>query len=164
VIGGGDFAVNRLIPDCARAAFRNEPIQIRNPDAIRPYQHVLDTLSAYLLIAQRQYEASTYAGSYNIGPDENDCRTSAELAAMFCEAWGGGQYWERVTVDNPHEDNTLRLDCTKIRRILGWRPRWAVKDAIVKTAEWYRAYNEHGDVAAVMERQIFEFSAGNALP
>ena len=155
VIGGGDFSENRLIPDCARAAARGECIIIRNPGSVRPYQHVLDTLCAYLLIAQKQYETPSLAGSYNIGPNEADCATSARLAQLFCEAWGDAR-WEHIPEDNPHESGLLTLDCTKIRRKLKWTPRWDIGRAEKETALWYKEY-ESGDVNAVMNRQIETF-------
>lgn len=154
VIGGGDFADNRLIPDCARAALRGEVIKVRHPNAIRPYQHVLDTLSAYLLIVRRQYENPNLAGSYNVGPDSRECQNNAELVTLFCNAWGGGQSWERVTLDLPHESNTLKLDCAKIQETLGWRPRWGIEEAVVKTVEWYRSFASGGNIS---ERQMKEF-------
>ncbi len=156
VIGGGDFARDRLIPDCARAAARGESVKIRNPGSVRPYQHVLDTLFAYLLIARRQFEVSALAGSYNIGPIEADCVTSAKLAELFCEAWGPPARWEHVPEDNPHESALLTLDCRKIRRAMGWTPRWGIGRAVSETALWYREY-ENGNEYAVMNRQIEAF-------
>ena len=157
VIGGGDFSVNRLIPDCAGALSQGEVIKIRNPDAIRPYQHVLDTIFAYLEVAEKQYNTPSFAGAYNIGPDENDCASGRELADFFCEAWGGGASWEYAPVDNPHESATLRLDCSKIKRILGWTPRWNIKRAVEETARWYKTFFEDGDLCSLTSRQIEEF-------
>jgi len=157
VIGGGDFAENRIIPDCALSASKNEVIKIRNPVSVRPYQHVLDTLFAYLLIAEKQYADSAFSGAYNIGPDESDCVTSGELADMFCEAWGENARWEHVRVDNPPESTLLRLDCAKIKRVLGWKPRMDIKQAVSASAEWYNAYYGGENANAIMERQIGEF-------
>ena len=156
VIGGGDWAENRLIPDCARAAVRGESMKIRNPGSVRPYQHVLDTLFAYLLIARRQYEEPSLAGSYNIGPIETDCATSAELAELFCEAWGPPARWEHVPEDHPRESGLLTLNCAKIRRNLGWSPRWDIGRAVRETALWYKAY-AGGNADSVMDRQIEAF-------
>ena len=156
VIGGGDFAENRLIPDCARASARGESVKIRNPGSVRPYQHVLDTLSAYLLIARRQYEEPMLAGSYNIGPNEKDCVTSAALAELFCQAWGPPARWEHVPVENPHESSLLTLDCEKIERALGWTPRWDIGRSVRETALWYKAY-ENGNANPIMNRQIETF-------
>ena len=156
VIGGGDFSSNRLIPDCAGAALRGEVIKIRNPGSVRPYQHVLDTLFAYLLITEKQYDDFGIAGAYNIGPADSDCATSAMIAGMFCGAWGGGAKWESVSADNPHEDAMLTLDCTKIRETLGWAPIWDIERAVQETAVWYKAYKA-GRANAVMDKQINEF-------
>jgi CDP-glucose 4,6-dehydratase len=153
VIGGGDFAENRLIPDCARAASENKTIKIRNKNSVRPYQHVLDTLFAYLLIIEKQV-----SGEYNIGPPECDSVTSGTLASMFCEAWGRGSNWESVSVDNPHEHNLLKLDCTKIQNELSWKPLWGIKRAVSETAIWYQAYFDGGCTDTVMAKQIDEFT------
>jgi CDP-glucose 4,6-dehydratase len=154
VIGGGDFAENRIIPDCVRAVSNGEAIKIRNPNSVRPFQHVLDTLFAYLLIARRQYEDVSLAGSYNIGPEADDCRASGELAATFCAEWGDGARWESVSADTPHEDAVLTLDCGKIKRVLGWRPQYGIADAVSLTVEWYKAFYNRGDANAVVMRQI----------
>ncbi|MDR2357358.1 MAG: CDP-glucose 4,6-dehydratase [Oscillospiraceae bacterium] len=154
VIGGGDFAENRIIPDCVKATTCGEVIKIRNPKSVRPFQHVLDTLFAYLLIAKRQHGDAAYAGNYNIGPDAHDCRASGELATMFCKAWGDGAVWEGVSVDAPREDTVLTLDCGKIARVLGWRQRWDIKTAIEETVAWYRAFYSGGDARGFAVRQI----------
>jgi CDP-glucose 4,6-dehydratase len=154
VIGGGDFSANRLIPDCAKAAAKGEAIGIRNPASVRPFQFVLDTLGAYLLIAQQQYTDPRQAGAYNIAPDT--ATTSGELAAMFCEAWGGGAIWEQTSVEQPHEAKQLSLNCEKIKSALGWRPRYDIGKAVEMSAEWYRMFYSGGgeDASAVMARQI----------
>ncbi len=157
VIGGGDFANDRIIPDCIRAAARKEPIRVRNPFSTRPFQHVLEPLSAYLLIARRQYEDSRFAGYYNVGPDDEDCVTTGQLVDMFCEAWGDGQTWIRQSEDGPHEANFLKLDCSRMKHVFGWKPRWHVREAIEKTVEWSRAYLEGKDVCSCMDAQIKEF-------
>ncbi|MDR1705036.1 MAG: CDP-glucose 4,6-dehydratase [Clostridiales bacterium] len=156
VIGGGDFAENRIIPDCAKAAAAGERIKIRNPQSVRPYQHVLDTLFGYLLIMQRQYKDYFLAGSYNIGPDTDGCATSGELADMFCEAWGDGAGWDHIPTENPHESGLLKLNCDKIKERLGWAPRWDIKASVTATARWYKAY--YGDGANnIMNDQIEMF-------
>ena len=111
VIGGGDFAADRIIPDCIRAAYAGKAIEVRNPYSIRPYQHVLEPLFAYLLIVQKQYEEGTCAGYYNVGPDEADCVTTGQLADIFCHAWGKGISWKNLNEDGPHEAKYLKLDC-----------------------------------------------------
>lgn len=157
VIGGGDFAADRIIPDCVRAAGAGRPIQLRNPCAVRPYQHVLEALSAYLLIAERQYEDGALAGSYNVGPESRDCLTTGALADLFCRAWGEGARWEHVGQDGPHEDAVLRLDCSKISAALGWRPRWDARRAVEETVTWTKAWLAGRDMSAVTERQIEDF-------
>ncbi len=158
VIGGGDFAADRIIPDCVKAVRKNQQILVRNPDSIRPYQHVLDPLYAYLLIAQKQYEDIRYADCYNIGPDEQDCVPTGLLVQMFCEYWGQGQTWRNLAENNPlHEANFLRLDCSKIKSIFGWNPRWDINTAVKKTVEWTRAYLAKDNIVDVMDKQIEKY-------
>lgn len=154
VIGGGDFASDRIIPDCIRAVRAGRPIQLRNPHSVRPYQHVLEPLSAYLLIAQRQYENSDLAGSYNVGPDSSGCLTTGALAELFCQAWGGGARWEHTGQQGPHEDAVLKLDCSKIGTVLGWRPRWDVERAVRETVDWTKAWIDGQNISDYMERHI----------
>lgn len=154
VIGGGDFAADRIIPDCVRAAREGKSISIRNPYSVRPYQHVLEPLAAYLLIARRQYEDAQYAGSYNVGPENRDCLTTGELADLFCRSWGGGICWEHVGSEGPHEDKVLRLDCSRIRSELGWTPHWQINRAVEETVAWTKAWLDGEDALSVMERQI----------
>lgn len=158
VIGGGDFAADRIIPDCIRAACKNEIITVRNPYSTRPYQHVLEPLFAYLLIAQKQYEDINYAGYYNVGPDECDCVTTGQLVDIFCKAWSNGQTWQNVAVDNPHEANFLKLDCSKLKATFNWQPRWHIEQAVAKTVEWAKVWQkEPKNIASVMDKQIDEF-------
>ena len=158
VIGGGDFAVDRIIPDCIRAAYENKVITVRNPYSTRPYQHVLEPLFAYLLIVQRQYEDINYAGYYNVGPDECDCVTTGQLVDIFCKAWGNGQRWQNVAVDNPHEANFLKLDCSKLKATFNWQPYWHIDTAVAKTVEWAKAWQkEPQNIADVMDKQIKDF-------
>lgn len=157
VIGGGDFAQDRIIPDCVRAAKDGRAIVLRNPGAIRPFQHVLEPLTAYLWIAQKQYEDRQYADCYNIGPENQDCVTVEELVKSFCTAWGEGLKWEIQPDGGPHEANFLKLDCSKIKSILGWEPHWNIQKAVEKTAEWYQEYLCGSDVSLCMERQIKEY-------
>lgn len=158
VIGGGDFANDRIIPDCFRAAEKNEPIIVRNPHSTRPYQHVLEPLYAYLMIAARQYEDGKYADYYNVGPDDCDCITTGTLVDLFCKTWGG-QTWENKFVGGPHEANFLKLDCSKLKTTFGWQARWNVADAIDKTVDWTKVYLVRGDIPAIMDKQIAEFLA-----
>lgn len=161
VIGGGDFANDRIIPDCIRAASENKDIIVRNPFSTRPYQHVLEPVITYLMIAQAQYENKALAGCYNVGPDDSDCRTTGELVTLFCEKWnktnGCNIAWKNVSDNGPHEANFLKLDCSKIKAVFGWKPAWNVDTAIEKIVEWSVEYMNGNDVSSVMDRQIEEF-------
>lgn len=157
VIGGGDFANNRIIPDCIRAAEKGEKIIVRNPYSTRPYQHVLEPLFAYLMIAQAQYENKNFAGCYNVGPDECDCVTTGKLVNLFCEKWGEGQTWIDQSENGPHEANFLKLDCSKLKATFGWTSKWHIETAVMKTVEWARAYVKNQDVESVIKSQIQEF-------
>lgn len=157
VIGGGDFANDRIIPDCVKAVLSDSTIVIRNPYSIRPYQHVLDPIYAYLLIAQQQWENPSLAGSYNVGPNESDCITTGELATMFCEAWGDGARWENRWDGGPHEASFLKLDCSKIKGTFDWSPRWNIKTAIDKTVEWSKTLQAKGNLWKIMKKQNNEF-------
>lgn len=154
VIGGGDFAADRIIPDCIRAALSGKPILVRNPHSTRPFQHVLEPLYAYLMIAAMQYEDIKYEGYYNVGPGDEDCVTTGELVELFCKCWGQGQTWEDHFAGGPHEANFLKLDCSRLRSVFGWKPVWGVRKAIEKTVEWTRAWQTGEDINLVMERQI----------
>ena len=141
VIGGGDFANDRIVPDCVRAALKKEDIIVRNPHSTRPYQHVLEPLAAYLLIAMKQYEDKSYAGFYNVGPDESDCITTGNLVDTFCAKWGEGLKWVNKYDGGPHEAGFLKLDCSRVKRIFGWKPTWHIEKAVAKSVEWYQLYN-----------------------
>lgn len=161
VIGGGDFAADRIIPDCIRAALKGETIIIRNPHAVRPFQHVLEPLTAYLMIGGSQLKDNAYAGSYNVGPDEKDCVTAGELADIFCSKWkkimGRQIGWLNQSDEGPHEANYLKLDCSKLKNTYNWKPRWNIEQAVEKTVEWTKVYAEKGDLEACMRRQIQEY-------
>ena len=157
VIGGGDFARDRIIPDCIRAAQKGEPVVVRNPHSTRPYQHVLEPVMAYLMIAQRQYEDSAFAGWYNVGPDDCDCVTTGDLVDLFCEVWGQGMRWENRWDGGPHEANFLKLDCSKIKAAFGWKPHWHIREAIEKTVAWTKVWMQGGDIPSEMDRQIKEY-------
>lgn len=160
VIGGGDFANDRIIPDCIRAVAKGENIIVRNPHSTRPYQHVLEPLLAYLTIVQKQYEDKSYAGFYNVGPDDCDCVTTGQLVDLFCQFWGENQTWENRYTGGPHEANFLKLDCSKLKNTFGWQPRWHVEDAVRYTVEWAKDYFSGQDISACMDRQIEEFLNG----
>ena len=157
VIGGGDFAADRIIPDCVRAALAGEEIVVRNPYSTRPYQHVLEPLFAYLMIAARQYEDGKYAGYYNVGPDDADCFATGNLVDLFVRTWGDGLRWVNRCDHGPHEANFLKLDCSKLKTTFGWHPTWNLAAAIEKVAEWTRVYAAGEDVRPVMDRQIDAF-------
>ncbi len=160
VIGGGDFAHDRIIPDCVRAVCAGRIIEVRNPNSTRPYQHVLEPLFAYLMIARRQYENPEAEGWYNVGPDYSDCVDTARLASLFTGFWGEGAAWKSIAAGGPHEAAFLKLDCSRIREKLGWTPKWNIEKAVEKTVEWYRCWADGGDAVGCMEKQIKEF-AGN---
>ena len=157
VIGGGDFANDRIVPDCVRAAIEGKDIIVRNPHSTRPYQHVLEPLAAYLIIAQKQFEDKKYAGFYNVGPDETDCVTTGNLVDTFCAKWGEGIKWIDRYDGGPHEANFLKLDCSKLKTTFGWKPRWNFDTAIEKSVEWSKVYAAGGDVVACMDKEIEEF-------
>lgn len=157
VIGGGDFANDRIVPDCVRAAIEGKDIIVRNPHSTRPYQHVLEPLAAYLIIAQKQFEDKKYAGFYNVGPDETDCVTTGKLVDTFCAKWGEGIKWIDRYDGGPHEANFLKLDCSKLKTTFGWKPRWNFDTAIEKSVEWSKVYAAGGDVVACMDKEIEEF-------
>ncbi len=159
VIGGGDYAKDRLIPDCVRAAERSEPIILRNPGSVRPFQHVLEPLFAYLLIAGKQYEDPSLASVYNIGPEDADCVTALELTDMFCRHWGGGMYREvsQNEANAPHEANYLKLDCSRMKTAFGWRPEWRIDKCVELVCRFEKLRLSGGDVRAEMEREIREY-------
>lgn len=158
VIGGGDFAKDRIIPDCVRAMESKTEIIVRNPYSTRPYQHVLEPVMTYLTLAAKQYDNHALAGCYNIGPDDCDCVETGELVDIFCNAWGNGASWKNIAEANaPHEANFLKLDCSKIKSAMKWSPRWHITDAIEKTVEWSKAYLAGENVNKVMEKQIKEY-------
>lgn len=155
VIGGGDFANDRIIPDCVRAVEEGKTIGVRNPYSTRPYQHALEPLFAYLMIAQKQYEDEKYAGWYNVGPDECDCVTTGELVNLFCSSWGNNLTWDnQAETHAPHEANFLKLDCSKIKSVFGWKPRWHIDEAIKMTVDWTKVWLNKGDIPAEMDREI----------
>lgn len=157
VIGGGDFASDRIIPDCIRAAIKHEDIVVRNPFSTRPYQHVLEPIYAYLMIAQKQYEDIKYAGYYNVGPDDRDCFQTGALVDLFVKYWGEGMKWIDKYDGGPHEANFLKLDCSKLKKTFGWQPHWDLNIAIEKVVEWSKCWLTNGDIEKCMNKQIEEF-------
>ncbi|WP_207653924.1 CDP-glucose 4,6-dehydratase [Pseudobutyrivibrio ruminis] len=178
VIGGGDFANDRIIPDCIRAVSAGQEIVVRNPYSTRPYEHVLEPVMAYLMVAEAQYKDKSYASSYNVGPNDSDCWTTGELVQLFCDKWNGAvdqrasaagagnaaatlnkASWVNKHDGGPHEANFLKLDCSKLKSTFGWSPVWNVETTMEKIVEWSVAYLTGGDVGEVMDKQIGEFLA-----
>ena len=161
VIGGGDFASDRIVPDCVRAASEKKDIIVRNPYSTRPYQHVLEPVMAYLMVAERQYHDKGLVGSYNVGPDEADCWTTGRLVSLFCEQWNemmkADIAWRNVSDKGPHEAGFLKLDCSKIKRVFDWRPRWNVEEAMRKIMEWNQEYFDGGNISRILEKQIEDY-------
>lgn len=158
VIGGGDFANDRIIPDCVRAMATKQVIGVRNPYSTRPYQHVLEPLAVYLMIAQKQYEDPKYQGYYNVGPDDCDCVTTGKLVDLFCRYWGADARWENHAEPNaPHEANFLKLDCSKVKAVFGWKPRWHMEECMDMTCRFSKVWLSDGNVAEEMDKEIKEF-------
>ncbi len=161
VIGGGDFAADRIIPDCIRAAAKKTPIIVRNPFSTRPYEHVLEPVAVYLMIAEAQYKDKKYAGSYNVGPDDTDCWSTGDLVTLFCDQWkrmtGNQITWLNQYDGGPHEANFLKLDCSKLKKTFGWKPNWNVETTMGKIVEWSDIWLHGGDAAGCTKKQIEEF-------
>lgn len=180
VIGGGDFSNDRIIPDCIRAVVSAKgagddrgQIDVRNPYSTRPYQHVLEPLFMYLTIAMRQYEDGKFASYYNVGPDDCDCVNTGDLVSLFCDKWNGSRdalqelVWvDRAEKDAPHEANFLKLDCSRVKSVFNWQPRWHIDEAIQQTVNWTKVWlesenlseNERAErVREEMDREIKEF-------
>ena len=157
VIGGGDFANDRIVPDCVRAALRHEEIVVRNPYSTRPYQHVLEPLYAYLMIAAGQYQDESLAGWYNVGPDDGDCFQTGALVDLFVKKWGGDLRWVNRWDGGPHEANFLKLDCSKLKAAFGWKPRWNLDTAMEMVVQWSKCWADRGDIRGCMDEQIGQF-------
>ena len=156
VIGGGDFSENRIVPDCIKYTVKTIPIIVRNPNSVRPYQHVLEADMFYLMLAMKQYNNKSYAGNYNIGPDDSDCVTTSQLCELFCHFWEGAK-WQAKDYQGPHEANFLKLNCEKAKSILKWYPRWHVAEAVKKTIEWSKVFVNNGDLKEITSHQILEY-------
>ena len=161
VIGGGDFAKDRIIPDCFRACENKKDIIIRNPYSTRPYQHVLEPLSVYLTIAKMQFNDVSYAGYYNVGPNDEDCVETGELVKLFCKYYNEINdekiNWINKSDGGPHEANFLKLDNNNIKKIFNWKPTWGIEKAIEKTVEWINIYLNNGKIINCVNNQIDEF-------
>lgn len=154
VIGGGDFGAERLLPDVFRAALAGEELLLRNPDAVRPWQHVLSPLSGYLELAQALYESADFARAWNFGPAAGDELPVREIVERVGELWPGGLDWRADEREHPRENPTLRLDSTRARTELGWEPLFGLKEGLRLTAEWFRAYADGEDMRAVTLGQL----------
>jgi CDP-glucose 4,6-dehydratase len=157
VIGGGDVSVNRINPDCVRAANKKEKILVRNPGSVRPYQHVLEPIYAYAMVAIAQYVNRDFFGFYNVGPYEEDHIKTEDLVKCFAEKWHEGVLYEIGEYKGPHEANLLKLDCSRIRGRFGWSPEWRIEKAIEKTVELEKVIARGGNVRKCMESQIREY-------
>jgi len=158
VMGGGDWSEDRLIPDLIRGFRSNQPVLIRRPNAIRPWQHVLDPLHGYLMLAQELLaQPARFASAYNFGPSDEDIWPVERIATKLVRMWGDGASWIRDSVPSVHEDQVLRLDASKARVELGWKPRLGIEAALEWTTEWYRAWNQGDNMAEFTEKQIAEY-------
>jgi len=159
VIGGGDWARDRLVPDLMRAALSGEPVQVRNPDAVRPWQHVLCPLEGYLSLAERLYEDAAAASGWNFGPADSDARPVRWIADRICERWGRGLRWETDALPQPPEAHYLKLDASKARAELAWHPRWDLGEALDRIVTWYAGYGDGADVRELTLDQISAYQA-----
>lgn len=160
VVGGGDWAEDRLIPDIIRSFSSNQEVFIRHPNAVRPWQHVLEPLSGYLTLSERLYtEGTKYSGGWNFGPLDNDNKTVEQIVSKMCSIWGNNAFWAKdVNEQHPHEANLLRLDCSKSRILLGWHPIWDSETALEKLTLWYKAYfAQQQDMLNLSRQQIDEY-------
>jgi len=165
VIGGGDFAKDRLVPDCFRAIQTNEKVIIRKPNATRPFQHVLEPLAAYLMSAEAQIKHPELAGAYNVGPDEKDVQSVSEMLMHFQTIWNSGEFGKDIPFDwmytentnAPHEAAMLSLNCDKIKKNFAWKPRWSAHEAVYKSIEWMQYYLKGKDVSICMQKQMKDY-------
>lgn len=155
VIGGGDFEKDRIIPDCVRAMLKNEPIIVRNPNSIRPYQHVIEALYAYLLILSNQEISFDLQGAYNVGPKEKNICKTGELVDIFCRKWKDKKVmWKTIEDHGPHEATILKLDSSKMTNVFGWNQKWNIDKTMDMIVEWTRAFLYKQNIRICMEEQI----------
>jgi len=155
VIGGGDWSVDRLVPDILRAFEANTPVAIRSPNAIRPWQHVLEPLSGYLMLAQALYEeGEKYSSGWNFGPNDDDAKPVKWIVEQMSSRWGGDAIWTHDNGNNPHEAHYLKLDISKAKSQLGWKPVWSLDQALEKTVAWHKAWLSGADMRLICEQQI----------
>lgn len=166
VIGGGDFAEDRLIPDAVRAFSEGSPLVLRNPSATRPWQHVLEPLCGYMALGQKLLSepSSGFDSAWNFGPDSDGNASVSLVSERFAEYWGQGRVESLQNHAGPHEASLLQLDNSRAKTLLGWRPRWSLDEALRHTADWYRTWREDGDVSGLMRRQIEDYFQDQAQP
>jgi len=158
VIGGGDWSEDRLIPDAIKAFEAQQALMIRNPLATRPWQHVLEPLSGYLVLAQALYqEGAKFAGGWNFGPRDDDARPVQEVINLLIKNWGSVVSWIQDQSEQPHEAHSLKLDCSKARQYLGWTPRWSLEQAIESITQWQQAHQQQGNMREMSLRQIASY-------
>ena len=159
VIGGGDWGADRLIPDCVKALYRKVNIIIRYPNAVRPWQFVLDPIRGYLMLAAALYQdGSGYSGAWNFGPDDDDCRTVEWVVQNICQMWSPEARWSPDSAANPHEAHFLKLDCSKAKMHLGWKPKLKLTEALKWTVDWYKHfYKEVSSIRSLTEKQIMSY-------
>jgi CDP-glucose 4,6-dehydratase len=158
VIGGGDWAQNRLVPDVINACINRSPVILRHPASIRPWQHVLEPLHGYLLLAERLYlDQDLYAGGWNFGPNQEDAKPVSWVVEFILETWGGCHRWEQEQGEQPHEAQLLKLDCSKAKSLLQWHPVWNLENGLKKTVDWYLAYVANVNLRDVTMGQIDDY-------
>jgi CDP-glucose 4,6-dehydratase len=158
VIGGGDWSEDRLIPDAIKAFDGGQTLKIRHPLATRPWQHVLEPLSGYLVLAEALYsQGMKYASPWNFGPRDEDARCVQEVINLLIDQWGSSAKWEKEVVEQPHEANLLKLDCSKAHRELGWYPKWSLETAILKIVDWQKAFQEKQNMRDMTLAQIKQY-------
>ena len=162
VIGGGDWAKDRLIPDCINSLLANKAIRIRNPYSIRPWQHVLEPLSGYICLAQKLYESGPdYAEGWNFGPSDEDAKPVEWIVKRLCDQWGGGSCYEIDSGDHPHEAHYLKLDCSKAHMRLNWQPRWSLNCSLDRIIQWVQCFKQNGDIQGCCFSQIENYIESN---
>ena len=157
MIGGGDFAPDRLVPDAMRAFSAGRTLEIRNPLSVRPWQHVLEPLCGYLLLAERLHDEGAFAQGWNFGPRTDESAPVQQVADLLASHWGEGARWSQDPAAHPHEAATLKLDSTKARTELGWTPRLSLEDALRLTVAWYRSFYDGADMRALTDRQVADY-------
>lgn len=165
VIGGGDWAEDRIIPDVMRAVSEKRELLVRNPDAVRPWQHVLDPLCGYLMLAEKLWkDPERFAGAWNFGPDEKETWPVGDVLRILQELWGNELTWRADKSSQPHESRYLKLDSTKARTLLGWEPKWDLRSALAATVNWFKAYQRHEDLRRITVEQMRSYHRALRVP